>query len=167
MVLINISPTKYTILISLTLLTNVCSILLVFTEYLMEMLVLSTFETLPIFHFPEQEKVRECNLVNNPVCNGIHGDEVISMQCKEVPKGKVRMNLHSSVNRFPRKRLGWTYQNISKMVNQDVPKGKSCNKPRKDWHDVLMCLYKNATLSMFLYATLYTMNPARMLQKDL
>ena len=26
---------------------------------------------------PEQEKVRECNLVNNLVCNGIHGDEVM------------------------------------------------------------------------------------------
>jgi len=32
------------------------------------------------------EKVREYNLVNNLVCNGIHGDEVISMHCKEVSK---------------------------------------------------------------------------------
>ena len=29
---------------------------------------------------PKQENVRECNLVNNPVCNCIHGNKMISMQ---------------------------------------------------------------------------------------
>ena len=72
---------------------------------------------------PEQEKVRECNLVNNLVFNCLHGDEVPSMQCndvnercwdeprqpcKQVPKEKVGMHLDSPVNRFPRKRLGFT-----------------------------------------------------------
>ena len=58
----------------------------------------------------------------NPVYNGIHGDEVISMQYnelskekgrdeprqtwKQVPKEKVGMNLNSPINRFPGKRLG-------------------------------------------------------------
>ena len=67
---------------------------------------------------PEQEKVREYNLVNKLVCNGIHGDEVISVQCKEVskrnvwdehkrthkqvPKEKVGMNLLQYTRIFPR-----------------------------------------------------------------
>ena len=35
---------------------------------------------------PQQEKVRECNFVNNPVCNGICGDEVPLIQCNDAFK---------------------------------------------------------------------------------
>ena len=66
---------------------------------------------------PKQENVRECNLVNNSICNSLHGDEGISVQCKEVHKEK-----------------GWdeptqVYQNIPKMMCQNVSKKKSFDKP--------------------------------------
>lgn len=48
------------------------------------------------------EEVRECNLVNNHVCNGIYGDEVPSMQCNDVYKLKVEMNLVKYTRMFPR-----------------------------------------------------------------
>ncbi len=48
------------------------------------------------------EEVRECNLVNNHVCNGIHGNEVPSMQCNYVYKVKVGMNLVKYTRMFPR-----------------------------------------------------------------
>ena len=55
---------------------------------------------------PEQEMVRENNLVKYPVCNDIQVEEVIYMQCKEMLKVKDGMNLNNPVNRFPRTKLG-------------------------------------------------------------
>ena len=99
---------------------------------------------------PEQEKVRECNLVNNLVFNCLHGDEVPSMQCndvnercwdeprqpcKQVPKEMVGMHLLKYSRIFPRKRLGCTSSSIPEysqgkgwdappQVYQDIPKEK-------------------------------------------
>jgi len=54
----------------------------------------------------EQEKVRECNLVNNPICYGIHGDEVLSMQCKNVPKEKCCDEPGQPCKQVPKEKVG-------------------------------------------------------------
>ena len=55
---------------------------------------------------PEQEKVRECNRVKNPVCNGTHGDEGISMQCTEVPKKKGWDEPRQPCKQVPKEKVG-------------------------------------------------------------
>ena len=105
---------------------------------------------------PEQEKVRECNLVNNLVFNCLHGDEVPSMQCndvnercwdeprqpcKQVPKEMVGMHLLKYSRIFPRKRLGCTSSSIPEysqgkgwdappQVYQNIPKNVCQNIPK-------------------------------------
>ena len=119
-------------------------------------------------------------LVNYPVCNGIHSDEVISMPCKEVlkekgwdepkqpcqqvPKEKVRMNLLKYTGIFPRwcTRM-FQRQNLGTSLDKNDMMGQEKSYERFSEGIRTMYPYKNANLSMFLYEALYTMNPARML----
>ena len=54
------------------------------------------------------ENVSGCNLVNNPVCIAIHCAEMTLCIAVICPKKSVGMNLDRPVNRFLKKRLGWT-----------------------------------------------------------
>ena len=121
-------------------------------------------------------------LVYNPVCTGIHSDEVTSMPCKEVliekgldepkqpcqqvPKEeKVKLNLLKYTRIFPR----WCTtmfqrQNLGTSLDKNDMMGQEKSDERFSEGILTMYPYKNANLSMFLYEALYTMNPARMLK---
>jgi len=118
--------------------------------------------------------VRKCNLVNNLVCNGINDDEMISIQCmevhkekgwdeprqpcKQVPEEKVGMNLLQYTRIFPRwlarmfqRKNLWTSLDKNDMIGQEK------SYTRFSEGILTRYLYKNTSLSMFLYAALYTM----------
>ena len=110
---------------------------------------------------PKQDKVRECNLVNNPVCNDIHSEEVISMQCKEILKekgwdepkqpyqqvtvDKVGRNLLQYTRVFPK----W-FPRV--FLRKDLGISLEKSNVRFSVGILTMYLYKNASLSTFFYA---------------
>ena len=112
-----------------------------------------------------REGIGEYNLVNNPVCNGIHGNEVISMQCKEISKEKGWDEYTPVYRTFPR----WCARMFQrKGLRISLDKNDMMGQEKSDMRFsegiLTMFLYKNANLSMILYVALYTMNYAGMLQ---
>ena len=130
---------------------------------------------------PKQDKVRECNLVNNPVCNDIHSEEVISMQCKEILKEKGWDEPKQPYKQLPREKVGINLLNYTRIITRwcarifqrknlgtSLDKNDMMNQEKSNMRFsegiLTMYLYKNANLSMSLYAALHTMNPTVMLQ---
>lgn len=90
----------------------------------------------------------ECNLGNQPGCNDIPGNEVISKPCPEIVEEKVGINLLQYTRSFPR----WP-ENVFQKKDLWISLDKSNMKFSADVPT--MYLDKNVSLPMFGYLTLY------------